>query len=114
MYVLKEVYELITQTINILMESVPEDIDFEKVKTKLASLSGVKEINDLHIWQTDSNTRFLSAHIEIENVENGKRTDLIVEVQKEMLEDFKINHTTVQMVSATEAEKLKLNCEHCN
>jgi cobalt-zinc-cadmium efflux system protein len=113
-YVLKEVYELITQTINILMESVPEDIDFEEVRKKLSSMSGVKEINDLHIWQTDSNTRFLSAHLEIENMENEKRTDLIAEVQKEMLVGFKINHTTIQMVSVTEAEKLKLNCGHCN
>ncbi len=113
-YVFKEVYELIIQAINILMESVPEDIDFEKVKETLLSMSGVKKLNDLHIWQTDSNTRFLSAHLEIENMENEKRTDLIVEVQKEMLEDFKINHTTIQMVSVTEAEKLKLNCGHCN
>ncbi|MCX6761891.1 MAG: cation diffusion facilitator family transporter [Candidatus Moranbacteria bacterium] len=113
-YVLKEVYELIMQTINILMESVPEDVDFEEVKARLLSMSGVKEINDLHIWQTDSNSRFLSAHMEIENMENEKRTDLIVEVQKEMFEYFKINHTTVQMVSVTEAEKLKLNCGHCN
>ncbi len=113
-YVLREVYELITQTVNILMESVPEGIDFEKAKARLASLSGVKEINDLHIWQTDSNTRFLSAHLEIENMENEKRTNLIAKIQKEMLKDFKINHTTIQMVSVTEAEKLKLNCEHCN
>ncbi|MFA7319259.1 MAG: cation diffusion facilitator family transporter [Parcubacteria group bacterium] len=113
-YVLKEVYELIMQTINILMESVPEDVDFEEVKAKLLSLSGVKKINDLHIWQTDSHTRFLSAHLEIDDMENERRTDLIVEVQKKMMEDFKINHTTVQMVSVTEAEKLKLNCGHCN
>ncbi len=113
-YVFKEVYELITQTINILMESVPEDIDFEKVKSKLSKMSGVKSMNDLHIWQTDSNTRFLSVHLEIENMENERRTDLIAKIQKKLLADFKINHTTVQMISATEAEKLKLNCEHCN
>ena len=96
------------------MESVPEDIDFEKVKAKLLSLPGVKEINDLHIWQTDSNSRFLSAHVEIENVENGERNELLSEIQKRLLSDFNIRHTTIQMISATEAEKLKLNCGHCN
>ncbi len=113
-YVLKEVYGLIMQTINILMESVPEDIDFEKVKAELLSMSGIKEVNDLHIWQTDSDTRFLSAHVEIENLENEKRTELIIKIQKEMLAGFKINHTTIQMISITEAEKMKLNCGHCN
>jgi cobalt-zinc-cadmium efflux system protein len=113
-YVLKETYRLITQTINILMESVPEDIDFEEVRAKLSAMSGVRGINDLHIWQTDSNSRFLSAHMEIENLENEKRVGLIAQVQKELLCDFKINHTTIQMVSTAEVEKFKLNCNHCN
>lgn len=113
-YILKEVYELLKQTLDILMESVPTDIDFEKVKILLEEFSKVKKANDIHIWQTDSNSRFLSAHLEIENVENGERNGLLSEIQKTLLKDFKINHTTIQMVSATEAEKLKLNCNHCN
>ena len=113
-YVLKEVYELITQTINILMESVPDGIDFEKVKRELEEFPQVKAANDIHIWQTDSNSRFLSVHLEIDNVKNGERNNLLYEIQKKLLTDFNINHTTIQMVSASEAEKLKLNCNHCN
>ena len=113
-YIFKEVYELLKQTLNILMESVPTDIDFEKVKIALEKFPKVKQANDIHIWQTDSNSRFLSAHLEIENVENGERNSLLSEIQKRLLADFNINHTTIQMVSATDTEKLKLNCEHCN
>lgn len=113
-YIFKEVYELLKQTLDILMESVPADIDFEKVKKELEEFPKVKQANDIHIWQTDSNSRFLSAHLEIENVENGERNSLLSEIQKKLLADFNINHTTIQMVSASEAEKLKLNCNHCN
>jgi len=49
-YVLKEVYGLLKETVNILMESVPEDVDFEEVKSSLKSLVGVMSVNDLHIW----------------------------------------------------------------
>ena len=89
------------------MESVPEDIDFEKVKDNIGKLFKCRRANDIHIWQTDSNSRFLSAHLEIENVENGERNKLLSEIQKKLLTDFKINHTTIQMVSATEAEKIE-------
>jgi len=113
-YVLKEVYGLLKDTVNILMESVPEDIDFEEVKSALNSMAGVIGVNDLHIWQTDSNSRFLSAHLEIENVENGERNELLYQIQEMLMSKFKINHVTIQMLSATEAEKLKMKCEHCN
>jgi cobalt-zinc-cadmium efflux system protein len=113
-YIFKEVYELLKQALNILMESVPTDIDFEKVRTALEKFSKVKAANDIHIWQTDSNSRFLSAHLEIENMENGERNDLLIQIRNKILKDFNISHTTIQMVSATEAERLKLNCEHCN
>lgn len=113
-YILKEIYGLIKEAVNILMESVPEDIDFEKVKSELKSLSGVIGVNDLHIWQTDSNSRFLSAHLEIENVENEQRNKLLFKAQELLDGEFKINHTTIQLMSATEKEKLKMKCEHCN
>jgi len=31
-----------------------------------------------------------------------------------MLANFKIGHTTIQMLSVTKDEKAKLNCERCN
>ena len=113
-YILKEVYKLMKQTIDILMESVPSDIDFEEVKNVLNALVGVIGVNDLHIWQTDSNSRFLSTHLEIENVENGERNELLFRIQELLDSKFRINHFTIQMLSVTETEKLKMKCEHCN
>lgn len=114
LYIIKEVYGLLKQSLDILMEGVPDDIDFEKVRRVLEEYPKVKKANDIHIWQTDSNSRFLSVHLEVENLENEGRNDLLSEIQKKMLTDFNINHTTIQMISATEDEKLKLNCIHCN
>lgn len=114
LYVLKEVYGLLKEAVNILLESVPEDIDFDEVKNSLMSLAGVIGVNDLHIWQTDSNSRFLSAHLEIENVENGERNELLYRLREILESKFRISHSTIQMMSATEAGKLRMKCEHCN
>ncbi|MDX9912999.1 MAG: cation diffusion facilitator family transporter [Candidatus Moranbacteria bacterium] len=113
-FIFKGVYELLRKTLDILMEGVPDDIDFEKVKNILGNFSGVSMVSDMHIWQTDSNSRFLSAHLEIENIENEERNNLLSEIQNKLIEEFNINHITIQMISATEAEKLKFKCNHCN
>lgn len=113
-YIFKEIYELLRHVVDILMESVPRDIDFKKVKKILKNFPNVKSVNDVHIWQIDSSSRFLSAHLEIENVKNGDRNKLLCEIQEILLKDFNIQHTTIQMVSATETEKQKLICNHCN
>jgi len=113
-YVLKEVYALMKQAIDILMESVPSDIDFEEVRNKFQSLAGVIGVNDLHIWQTDSNSRFLSVHLEIEEMENEERNKLLFQAQELLLDEFGIGHTTIQMVSISELEKRNVKGEHCN
>jgi len=113
-FLLKEIFSILSEVISMLMDSVPADIDFAKVKTVLLEMSGIKAVNDLHIWQTGSENRFLSVHIKIENMENEKRNELIAKIQQSMLANFKISHTTIQMISVTEEQKLKLNCKHCN
>ena len=63
------------------MESVPADIDFEQVRTSIESMNKIKEVSDLHIWQSDSKDKFLSAHIEIDNVDNSQRNKILADIQ---------------------------------
>ena len=114
LYIFKEAYELIKQTVDILMESVPADIDFEKVKTYLEKLPKVIKAHDIHIWQTDSSSRFLSAHLETEDVENGERNQLLCDIQNMLQKDFKVSHTTIQLVAGNGKNGINLKCNHCN
>ena len=112
LYLFKEVYALISQTVSILMESVPEDIDYAEVKKSLVGFEGVKSVEDLHIWQTDSNSRFLSAHLIVGDIDSKARHDLLCKISATLDKNFRIHHMTIQMVS--EKEKKNLTCDHCN
>ena len=61
----REVYKIIRQTVNSLMDAVPPGIDFIRVKNDLLAIPAVVEVNDLHIWETGSDQKLLSAHIMI-------------------------------------------------
>ena len=113
-FIAREAYKIIKNAINILMESVPGDLDMEVIRNFLQKTPGVESVHDLHIWQTDSNSRFLSVHIVTKNLSNTERAQLLNLLQKNIEKEFKISHTTIQMLYIDQENPLPLNCNHCN
>ena len=113
-FIAREAYKIIKNAINILMESVPNDLDMEVIRNFLQKTPGVESVHDLHIWQTDTNSRFLSVHIVTKNLNNTERAKLLNLLQKNIEKEFKIRHTTIQMLYIDQENPLPLNCNHCN
>ncbi len=114
LFLLKEVYEILSESVTMLLDSVPEDLDFEEIKKVLAGFGGVVSVNDLHIWQTGSHDRFLSAHMIINEMEKSERVKMLAKIITLLKEKYAIHHSTIQMVSEREVKEIGLECEHCN
>jgi cobalt-zinc-cadmium efflux system protein len=114
LFLLKEVYEILSESVNMLLDSVPEDLDFEEIKKVLSGFEGVISVNDLHIWQTGSHDCFLSAHIIINEMEKSERVKVLSKIITLLKEKYAIHHSTIQMVSEQEVKAIGLECEHCN
>jgi cobalt-zinc-cadmium efflux system protein len=114
LFLLKEVYEILAESVNMLLDSVPEGLDFETVKKALVDVQGIENINDLHIWQTGSHDRFLSAHIIVDELKASERTKLLAKIIDLLKEKYNIHHSTLQMVSQREIKEIELECQHCN
>jgi len=113
-FIAREAYKILKAAINILMESVPGDLDIEVIKNFMQETPGVESVHDLHIWQTDSNTRFLSVHIVTKNLDNNERRQLLILLQENIEKEFKICHTTIQMLYVDQENPLPINVNHCN
>jgi cobalt-zinc-cadmium efflux system protein len=111
---LKEVYEIIIESIDMLLDSVPKDINFQDVKTAISVFPGVICVGDLHIWQTGTDYRILSAHIQTKELDSQERIKLLVAIQKLIKDKYNINHSTLQIVSQSEIAMGGMVCEHCN
>ena len=94
------------------MDSVPRDINFMVVKSDILKISGVMEVNDLHIWQTGTENRLLSARLKTKELDSLERMELMTKIQELLAKKHRIKHITLQVMSAKEAEKLTFN--HCN
>ncbi len=87
-------YLLLKRSMHILLEGVPENIDFYAVGKKLEGIKGVKAVHDLHIWTLDSKNLALSAHITINNLSSWQ--DVLSECEAMLYKEFEIIHTTLQ------------------
>lgn len=94
-FVIKSWYELLKDSLHILMQWTPENIDVDKINDYLIKLSWVKEVHDLHIWSIDSNDVFLSAHLVVDK--NINKDELIKQINKYLHDNFEIHHTSLQL-----------------
>ena len=86
---------LIREGIDILMESVPADIDLDQLREDLLAVEGTAEVHDLHVWCLTSREFALAAHAV---VAPDADQDRVLSDMHQMLEvKFRIRHMTVQL-----------------
>ena len=85
---------LLRETLHVLMEGVPQAVDFGSIGAALATVPGVKRVHDLHVWTIASHRIALSAHLEIVPLAEWPR---VLRDSRELLhERFGIDHVTLQ------------------
>jgi cobalt-zinc-cadmium efflux system protein len=94
-WVLPRTWQLFKETINVLLEGVPEGIDADKVTLALKAVPGVRDVHDLHIWAITSGMPSMSAHLVIDG---AGQAETIRQASVEMLDrQFEIEHVTLQI-----------------
>jgi cobalt-zinc-cadmium efflux system protein len=89
-------WDIVHESLNILLEGLPRGIRLHSVTGALRGVDGVIDVHDLHIWSLGSSTHALSCHALIEDVPPSA-SDLILRRMNHVLADeFGIRHTTVQ------------------
>jgi cobalt-zinc-cadmium efflux system protein len=76
------------------MEAVPQGIDYRAVERRLAAIDGVAAVHDLHVWQTGSEGRALSAHLLIDGAPEWPR--VLEEAREALSREFGVGHVTLQ------------------
>jgi cobalt-zinc-cadmium efflux system protein len=88
-------WSLLTASVNLALDAVPANIDPKKIEAYFASLPGVSEVHDLHIWAMSTTEVALTAHLVRPGA--GLDDELLARVCHDMHERFGIGHCTVQI-----------------
>jgi cobalt-zinc-cadmium efflux system protein len=88
-------WRVLKSSLHILVEGVPEHLSLEKISQSMASVNGVLDVHDLHVWSICSGHVALSAHVVTENQLLADGDDIMAEL-KARLRKYGIEHTTIQ------------------
>lgn len=92
--VLVGTWGLLKESLNLVLDAVPDRVDPDAVRTYLSQLQEVRGIHDLHIWAMSSTEAALTAHLEIPAAASGAA--FLHRVSAELHERFGIEHVTIQ------------------
>jgi cobalt-zinc-cadmium efflux system protein len=87
---------IITDSANILLESLPKGMSLEGVAACMLGVAGVKEVHDVHIWSLGSNDHALSCHVHILDMPTSESEQIAHQIREVLAREFGIHHTTIQ------------------
>ena len=93
--ILFSTWNLLTGSLDLALDKVPEGIDVDKVQAYLTALPGVTEIHDLHIWPLSATETALTAHLVRPRA--GTDDTFTQSVCEKLRDCFGIGHATLQI-----------------
>lgn len=98
--------KLLRETLDVLLEAAPKDVDMAEVRAHILALDGVEDVHDLHAWTITSGLPVLSAHVVVgsEAMNAIGHEKLLHELQGCLGHHFDVEHCTFQLEPGGHAE----------
>ncbi|TPQ18809.1 cation diffusion facilitator family transporter [Streptomyces sporangiiformans] len=99
-------WKLLRETLNVLLEAAPENVDMAQVRSHIRALPGVEDVHDLHAWTITSGLPVLSAHVVVDSgtLSAIGHEKLLHELQSCLGDHFDVEHCTFQLEPGGHAE----------
>jgi len=92
--ILRSTFGVLRETTLVLLDSVPENVDYATVGRSLAAVPGIVSVHDLHVWSMVPGKSALSAHVLVDDIE---RWPVVLHQARFILRrEFAIDHITLQ------------------
>lgn len=96
-YLIKASYGIIKESINILMQSTPENVNIKQIQEVIENIEEIKNIHHLHIWKLDDHNIHLEAHLDfIKDLPLSQSTQIVENITRILHDKFDIEHCTFQ------------------
>ena len=97
LWVLPRSWSLLSESINILLEGVPQGLALDAIHSRLKGIQGVLDVHDLHVWSITTGKNTLTAHLTLDSSVADEQG--VLKQARTAIEEFGITHSTVQIES---------------
>lgn len=105
-YIAKESLSLLFESVHILMQGSPKNIDREQVKQRILKSDNfdIEDVHHIHMWEVSPGNVVFDAHIVVKK-ENLAESDVILCAIKSILsKEYGIHHSTLQLESLNQGQ----------
>jgi len=114
-YIIWHTWGIIKETVDILMQAVPSEINLEKIKAQIEQLTEIDNIHHVHVWKLDDSKILFEAHVNlVNNIDMVKMMVVREQIEQMLHKQFGIEHVTLEMgYNCCNGEKqlIKTHCE---
>jgi cobalt-zinc-cadmium efflux system protein len=97
-YIVRETWIILKQTIDILMQSTPVGIDIEQISKDIKRIPTIANIHHVHVWNLDDHVVHFECHVDLDNDYPISEAEKIYKKIESLLkEKYNINHITIQL-----------------
>lgn len=101
-FILPRTWRLARTALRVLIQVAPEHLDVPRVRSRLATVAGVCDVHDLHVWTLTPGMEVASAHLTVDpSVEVGVA---LRDARQILHEEFGIEHATLQVEPLSPAD----------
>jgi cobalt-zinc-cadmium efflux system protein len=86
---------IIRESVEILLEGTPRDIDVEVMVKDIQQVPGVRGVHDLHVWSITQSMRALSAHVLVDDEPISVGAGIQRRINAMLQEQYNIAHATL-------------------
>ena len=95
--ILWNAWGILRETVDILLEATPHDVDLNHMVTEMTQLKGVLGVHDLHVWSITQGLRTMSAHILTDDISISAGKSIQAEINELVAHRYNIAHATLQL-----------------
>jgi len=95
--ILWNAWGILRETVDILLESTPRDVNINNMVNEMTQLKGVLGVHDLHVWSITQGLRTMSAHILTEDISISAGNNIQAEINELVAQRYNIAHATLQL-----------------
>lgn len=96
-YIIKETWTIFRQTVDILMQSTPANINLKEIVAEIEKIPRIANVHHVHAWNLDDQSVNFECHVELDDDYRAGESE-VVHKQIELLlgEKYHISHITIQ------------------
>lgn len=91
---------IIRESLSILLESTPRDVNLSAMVDDLLAIDGVRGVHDLHVWSISQEVRTLSAHVLTDDVPLSTGAQIQRRINSMLHDKYRIHHSALQLECA--------------